>query len=80
MRRQGIKLITSAIIEFVSRECKIGTHRNCRVKWQGLGFEVICRCQCGHKRNSRASESIWESVDNARKQNSTTSSESKELT
>ena len=44
-------MITNAVIDFVSRECKIGSHENCYGTWEGLGFEIICNCKCGHKKN-----------------------------
>jgi hypothetical protein len=39
---------TTGTLEFVSRECKNNNHNQCRRKWQGLGFEVICSCKCNH--------------------------------
>jgi hypothetical protein len=42
-------MMTDSVIGFLSRECKIGQHKNCYGKWQGLGFEINCDCLCGHK-------------------------------
>ena len=36
------------IIEFQSKYCKQKEHNNCSNKWKGLGFTVICTCNC-HK-------------------------------
>jgi hypothetical protein len=44
----------STVIEFISRPCKNNLHQTCDGKWQGLGFEIICSCKCGHKREGNA--------------------------
>jgi hypothetical protein len=38
----------STVLEFISRECKIGEHTKCDGRWSGFGFEIICICKCGH--------------------------------
>jgi hypothetical protein len=44
----------NTVIEFISRQCKNKLHGTCDGKWQGLGFEIICSCECGHKRDVSA--------------------------
>jgi hypothetical protein len=44
---------TDTILDFVSRECKNRWHQDCFGKWDGLGFEIICSCICGHKTKSQ---------------------------
>jgi hypothetical protein len=34
------------IIEFQSKYCKKKEHSKCANKWQGLGFQVCCNCEC----------------------------------
>lgn len=33
-------------IDFQSRYCKNEEHNNCSKKWKGLGFTVLCTCNC----------------------------------
>ena len=42
------------ISDFISRDCKSELHESCYGKWEGLGFEIICRCKCGHGKNGQA--------------------------
>jgi hypothetical protein len=42
------------IIDFLSRACKSQLHESCHGKWEGLGFEIICSCKCGHSQNGQA--------------------------
>jgi hypothetical protein len=35
-------------IDFLSRWCGTGEHSECAGAWQGLGFQVLCNCEC-HK-------------------------------
>jgi hypothetical protein len=37
------------LIEFCSKHCKNNVHSHCHEIWNGLGFEVICNCNC-HKK------------------------------
>jgi len=46
------------IIDFLSRACKSQLHEICHGKWEGLGFEIICSCNCGHIQNGQALESV----------------------
>ena len=47
--------INPTVIDFISKQCKCGLHRNCYGKWVGLGFEVICGCKkCGHNKIGEA--------------------------
>jgi hypothetical protein len=44
-------MVTNTLVaDFVSRDCKSNLHQNCHGKWKGLGFEVICKCQCHNKK------------------------------
>ena len=42
------------VIDFISKQCKGGLHQNCYGQWEGLGFEVICGCECGHDKLGQA--------------------------
>ncbi|MGC2383468.1 MAG: hypothetical protein WA631_10215 [Nitrososphaeraceae archaeon] len=37
------------LIDILSKECKANEHNTCHGKWLGFGFEVVCRCGCGHR-------------------------------
>jgi hypothetical protein len=54
--------LTKMILEFISRECKSGLHEECRVRWEGLGFEIICACSCSHRPGFVKSLQISEST------------------
>lgn len=58
-------MITAAVIDFVSRECKHGIHQRCYGKWKGLGFEIVCNCKCGHKKDYEALGSVEGPLANA---------------
>ena len=46
----GITMASSKrYLDILSKECKAHNHTYCHGKWQGFGFQVICRCSCGHK-------------------------------
>jgi len=47
-------LTSDTAIDFLSRECRNNFHKSCHGKWEGLGFEIICRCKCGHEKNGQA--------------------------
>ena len=36
--------------DFLSGECKAGNHDRCAGRWAGLGIEVICNCNCKHRK------------------------------
>jgi len=40
---------TAISLDFVSRDCRNGCHKKCYGKWEGMGFEIICACDCGHR-------------------------------
>jgi hypothetical protein len=40
---------STTALDFVSRDCRNETHNSCHGRWEGMGFEVICVCNCGHK-------------------------------
>ena len=42
------------VSDFLSRDCKSQLHESCHGKWEGLGFEIICSCKCGHGKNGQA--------------------------
>jgi hypothetical protein len=33
-------------LEFYNKSCKNNCHNLCDRQWEGLGFEVICNCDC----------------------------------
>jgi hypothetical protein len=41
-------------MSFLSRECRLGDHRNCAAEWFGLGFKVVCDCKCSHSKEPGA--------------------------
>lgn len=41
--------MNTILIDFKSKSCKQEQHNGCSNKWNGLGFEVICTCDC-HKK------------------------------
>jgi hypothetical protein len=45
-RRRAGSMTIKKILTFVNRECRTGYHSLCAVRWQGLGFEVVCICTC----------------------------------
>jgi hypothetical protein len=53
------------ISDFLSRECKSQLHESCHGKWEGLGFQIICSCKCGHGKNGQALEWIEAPGSNA---------------
>ena len=42
------------LVEFLSKQCKNKEHIACCGLWEGLGFEIICNCKCGHGQNGQA--------------------------
>ena len=55
----------SKIIDFLSKDCKSQLHESCHSKWEGLGFEIICNCKCGHGKNGQALDLVGGLVANA---------------
>jgi len=53
------------ISDFISRDCKSELHESCYGKWEGLGFEIICSCKCGHGQNGQASDLVGGLAANA---------------
>lgn len=45
---------TATIVDFLSRECKNDIHSKCQGRWQGLGLEIICSCECHKKKEQQA--------------------------
>jgi len=37
------------VLEFSSKSCKTNYHNQCSGKWQGLGFQILCNCECYKK-------------------------------
>jgi len=42
--------MNTTIIDFTSKQCKQDQHQKCSNNWNGLGFEIICRCVCHNKK------------------------------
>jgi hypothetical protein len=60
-------MISTIIDSFISRECRHGLHQNCYGEWSGLGFKIVCCCECGHfNKNDLASESVEGPLANAK--------------
>jgi hypothetical protein len=55
----------STIIDFLSRDCKSQLHESCHGKWEGIGFEIICSCKCGHGKNGQALDLVEGPAANA---------------
>jgi hypothetical protein len=36
----------NTVLQFTSRDCKIGIHSKCHSGWTGLGFDIVCSCEC----------------------------------
>jgi hypothetical protein len=53
-------------LDFLSRDCKQDKHHECIGKWYGLGFEVICKCKCGHDKKEMALE-LFEATNATKK-------------
>jgi hypothetical protein len=58
-------MITNAVINFISRQCKNSIHKGCCGIWQGLGFEVFCDCECHKKKEQQASGKVGGPISNA---------------
>ena len=43
-------MIPESAIDFLSKECKYNQHEYCSHRWYGLGFKVICVCDCHQRR------------------------------
>ena len=46
-------MITNDVLEFSSKHCKINYHNQCSGKWIGLGFTIICTCNCHKEINEK---------------------------
>jgi hypothetical protein len=40
----------SLSLDFISKECKNEKHSFCKYQWEGLGFQIICNCECHDKK------------------------------
>jgi hypothetical protein len=58
-------IINPIVIDFISKQCKRGLHENCHAKWQGLGLEVICCCECRHNKLGQALVAVEDHATNA---------------
>jgi hypothetical protein len=56
---------TATIVDFLSRECKNDIHSKCQGRWQGLGLEIICSCECHKKKEQQALAEVGRPVSNA---------------
>jgi hypothetical protein len=36
-------------LDFLGKDCKNNCHNLCARQWKGLGFQIICNCEC-HKK------------------------------
>ena len=50
LRRVRLKLDKQNILEFCSKDCKKNIHIQCHKIWNGLGFDIICNCNCHKKK------------------------------
>lgn len=37
------------LLDFLSKSCKANIHSVCAGRWQGIGLEVYCSCECHGK-------------------------------
>jgi hypothetical protein len=44
------------VIEFINKNCKNQEHSLCHGKWSGLGFNVVCECDCHEIKNKATDE------------------------
>jgi hypothetical protein len=49
---------SSTILDFLSKYCKSNKHCECVGRWNGLGIEVSCYCNC-HNREEKQQASAW---------------------
>jgi|RhiMethySRZTD1v2_1073278.scaffolds.fasta_scaffold4460602_2 hypothetical protein len=40
----------SLSLDFISKECKNNNHSLCKYLWEGLGFQIVCNCECHDKK------------------------------
>ena len=59
-----LPLTNGTNIEFISKPCRNNLHQLCNGKWQGLGLEIICICNCRHERDSHFTECNMKSKPN----------------
>jgi P4 family phage/plasmid primase-like protien len=55
----------NALIDFLSRECRNKNHQGCAGGWSGLGIDVACNCNCGHRKNADALDKVGRPGSNA---------------
>jgi hypothetical protein len=48
--------LSSSILDFLSRHCKVNEHDDCFGRWQGLGLEIYCYCKCHDKKGDALTE------------------------
>jgi len=48
----------SIVVDFISKQCKDNLHSECGSRWVGLGLEIICSCECKHKKNGLVLDSV----------------------
>jgi hypothetical protein len=58
-------MMTNAIIDFISRDCRSTIHQNCCGIWRGLGFEVLCDCKCHKRKEQQALAEVGGPASNA---------------
>jgi hypothetical protein len=54
------------VIDFISKQCKDDRHCECSGRWEGLGFEIICGCECKHEKNMRGLEQVDQPLSNTK--------------
>lgn len=63
-------MINSSPIEFWSNNCKHKDHNHCASRWYGLGFEIMCKCECHTNRKEEALPLVGRPASNATKSSS----------
>ena len=46
------------LLEFCSKLCKINYHSQCSGRWEGFGFQILCKCECHGKKVLGRDESL----------------------
>ena len=65
----------SIVIDFISKQCKENIHEECSGRWVGLGFEIICSCECKHNKNGLVLDQVGEPRANTNESIQSSSSE-----
>lgn len=49
---------SSTVLDFLSKQCKNNKHCECAGKWNGLGIEALCYCNCHKEQEEEKQQAI----------------------